>query len=215
MAQSYSSDERAVALRVLQRLEGNLSAASRETGISPRTLKRWADGKSIAGKKDGGGNEPGNNDDLYGQTKSLQASLLDTSLQLVQAMGERINDAPLNQLASALGMAVDRFLKLDEYIQQNALAQGEQKLYVEYLYPDGSIHGSPPWARDDSERESAISGGGLREALRQDGNGQDRTGEGGNGWGDVLVAGPDLQHGDGGLAGPQGAAAASRPRPCD
>ena len=147
MAQAYSDADQEAALRVLDRLKGDFAAASRETGIKAATLKRWHNARPEvrAGR-------------LHAQSLHLQETLLDSSQQIVKALAGQIDGAPLNQLTAALGVMVDRFLKLDEYTQRMQQTQGEQTIRVEYLYPDGSIHGTPPWSGADSEREGAVSG---------------------------------------------------------
>lgn len=194
MSGRYSEDDKAAALATLDANDGDTHATSRATGISRRTLQRWQNERAAE-------NAPDDGDHLATQAQALQASLLGTSAALVGAIRLQIDGAPLNQLSAALGVVVDRFLKLDEYIQQKTLMQGEQVIRVEYLYPDGTVHDAPPWAEDDFEYTGAVPGGGLRAALRQDGNGQDRGERGGAGRGDVLVARPDLHDGDAGMAG--------------
>jgi len=129
----------------------------------------------------------------------LRSKLAERALRVIESMDdETIAKAPLNQLASALGVLVDRYLKLDDAIPEQV---GEQVIRLEYKYPDGSIHSTPPWAEDDSEQQSTLQSGGVRQTLRQDGDGQDRPDGSGLAGQTRLVARPDLPDGESGLAG--------------
>lgn len=105
--------------------------------------------------------------------RQVRDSLAKTALRLMDALDEEsIAAAPLNQRAAALGIVLDRLLKVE---QQLPAPQGEPQEYVyrvEYKYPDGSIHSTPHWARNNPERGDTLSGSGLRKALRQDGSRQ-------------------------------------------
>ena len=52
-------------------------------------------------------------------------------------------------------------------------APSERVIRVEYGTPDHQAVSAAPWADRDSEASGAVQGGGVREALREDGDGQD------------------------------------------
>lgn len=182
-----SKDEKRETLAQLVESGGDLRAVSQRTGVKVATLRRWWQqyqaerGERIAQR--------------LGQ---LHEQLADDALQLAQAITGRVEDAPLNQLATALGTVLDRFLKLEEHLGDSG---EEQVIRIEYQYPDGSLHDRPLWAAGDLADADALPGGGLRAALREDRDGQ--TGDYRNGAArrDDLVAGPDLHDGGAGLAG--------------
>ncbi len=135
--------------------------------------------------------------------EQLHQQLEQDALQLAQAIEAAIDGAPLNQLATALGTVVDRYLKLDEYLQSKQSQESEQVIRIEYQYPDGTIHSTPPWANDDYEIPGAIQSDRLRQTLRQDGIRQDDGYVNGATRQDVLVAGTDVSDGESGMAGLQ------------
>lgn len=105
--------------------------------------------------------------------KQLQRQLLDLALNIVNEMEEAIADAPLNQQVAALKAILDSVLKLEERMPQT---ESREKVYrIEYRYPDGTIHNSPPWAEDDSEGDEQIHSGRMWTPIWKD-----RVGEGRN-----------------------------------
>lgn len=105
--------------------------------------------------------------------KQLQRQLLDLALEIVNEMEEAIADAPLNQQVAALKAILDSVLKLEDRMPQTEL---QEKVYrIEYKYPDGTIHRTPPWAGDDSETEGAVHRRHLWTPLRKDRVGEDSS----------------------------------------
>lgn len=93
----YTDAQRAEALAALQANGGNLSATSRATGIPIRTIARWRD----------------NPDPRLGEVANEKKQGLEESLEriahaLVDAIPGKINEAPLNHVSVALGIAVDK-----------------------------------------------------------------------------------------------------------
>ena len=124
--------------------------------------------------------------------------MADKALDLVQAINEEaIAKAPLNQIASTLGVLVDRYLKLGDAVPED---DTEKVVRFEYFY-DGSTHLAPPWANPDYRGPQTLQGGRVRSPLRQDDAGADYTnGKSDSSWDADLVAGPDLSDGGTGLA---------------
>ncbi len=127
-----------------------------------------------------------------------QMAMAEASLRLVSALDEeRIAKAPLNQIASALGVVVDRYLKL-----AGDTEPAEQVIRFEYVTPDGVTAPAPPWADDDSEIDGAVSRRGVWAAFRQDGTGEAGTDrQSVRAWRSDLVARPHIPHGESGVAG--------------
>lgn len=98
--------------------------------------------------------------------RQLQHQLLTLALTLVDGLEDAVPEAPLNQRISALKALMDGVLKLEARIPQT---EPQEKVYrIEYQYPDGTIHDTPPWAGSDSAGDGAIHGGGLWASLRKD-----------------------------------------------
>ena len=190
MTRRYTSDERETALAQLEANDGNISLTSLQTGVSAQTLRNWAQRKQA--ERTGR---------LYDKLCQLQEQLATNAQALAEAIDDALDGAPLNQLASALGIVTDRYIKLDELLAQTKVDdEEEQVIRIEYQYPDGSIHHAPPWANDDLEVEGTLPGGGLRTAFWQNGNGQaDADAHGLGSARDMLVAGSDLSNGKPGV----------------
>ena len=98
--------------------------------------------------------------------KHLQRQLLDLALEIVNEMEEAIADAPLNQQVAALKAILDSVLKLEARMPQT---EPQEKVYrIEYRYPDGTIHNSPPWAEEDSDTEEEVYGSSMWTPFRED-----------------------------------------------
>lgn len=196
MGRLCTNEEKLRALDILDACAGNLQAAAAQSGWSSSTLSRWR--KQVATLRA---------ERAHLQMLKARQRMAEKSLDLVQAIDdERITAAPLNQLSAALGVLVDRYLKLDGF-DQAAAAEGV--IRFEYRYPDGSFADAPPWAADDSQASGALQSGGLRSPLRQNGAGQ--AGPAGTRLArrrPYLVARPDLSDGEPGLAGFEDGAAA-------
>ena len=95
--------------------------------------------------------------------KQLQRQLLDLALEIVNEMEEAIADAPLNQQVAALKAILDSVLKLEARMPRDD--KDGSVIRIEYIDPDGSIHQTPPWTRQNSESESEVQGGGVRTPV--------------------------------------------------
>lgn len=127
-----------------------------------------------------------------------QIAMAEASLRLVQALDEeRIGKAPLNQIASALGVVVDRYLKLT-----GETPPAEQVIRFEYVSANGDVTHAPPWADGDSQVDGAVPRGGVWTTVRQDGAGETGTDRQGLRTGtDGLVARAYVPYGQSGMAG--------------
>jgi transposase-like protein len=191
MVHRYTEEEKAQALAVITEREGSIPQAAVQTGISPQTLRRWW--------KVG---QAGRRSRLQSRLERAQEKLADNALKLSAAIGNQMDDAPLSQLATALNAVINQYMKLEEHLATfNTGDKGENVVRLEHKYPDGTLHDKPHWARNNPEYESPFPGRGVREAVRQDGDGQAGYRPQSDERGEMLVAGSDLPDGDAGLAG--------------
>ena len=196
----YTEEDKRAALDLLHRNGGDTKATSAETGIRVPTLKKWAQSQRAQQMER-----------LHENVQDLHLQLARNALHLAQAIDGAIDGAPLNQLATALGTVIDRFLKIEEHLSQLDDQTSEQVIRVEYKDPDGSIHNTPLWARGDPDQPTAIQGRGVRQALWQDGDWEDDRRAGSPEREGLLVARPDLSNGDASLARSEDLSTDSRP----
>lgn len=107
--------------------------------------------------------------------KQVQRRLTESATRLMESLDDAaIADAPLNQRAAALGIVLDRLMKLHQVAEKSRPPQEEEVIRIEYKDPDGSIHSTPYWAREDHESDTAnaLHGSSLWEAFRKDGGGE-------------------------------------------
>ena len=188
MSKRYTQEEKAHALDLM--VDQEAAQVSETTGIPVVTLRRWKqqhDEQRFAR--------------LLAQLEDLHEKLVHNAVQLARRMAEVMDDAPLNQLSSALGVVIDRYLKVDEHLSETVKRTGEQIVRFEYRHPDGSIHESPPWAEEDHEHEDALSGGGVWPAVREDGAGHDNNPRESDDGRPYMVASPYVYDGESGMEG--------------
>lgn len=190
MSRRYTNEERHNAMKILDANDGDILATSEQTGIPVRTLRDW----SVRHREERAQR-------LLETIRRLHEQLAENAMNLAAAIDNAVDGAPLNQLSTALGTVIDRYLKVDEHLAQITQQNGEQVFRIEYVYPDGTVHNSPLWANDDYAVESTLSRGGVRTPLWENGSGEN----GHRGYGDVaeremLVARPDVHDGEPGVA---------------
>ena len=186
---SYTKQQKQAALTAL--ITDTVKQVSEETGIAPATLRRWRRKHKATRKQRHAAKQ-----------ERLHETLGNNAIQIVDTMQDKIADAPLNQLATALNAVVDRYLKLDEKLAEQEAQNEEKVVRFEYIMPDGEVYDAPPWTMDDFHVPNPLSSGGLREAVWEDGDSQtDHRGESLSDGDDLLVAGPDVPNGRGSLAG--------------
>lgn len=195
MKKRYSLEEQIAALSALEEHGGDVATTATSTGIPAEALRRWYKQQAALQRE-------------YQQRQQAQAALLMTqvqrklaekSLQIVDALDEEhIAKAPLNQLATALGILIDRYLKLTDDVPQDT----EQVIRFEFQTPEGVISATPPWANHDTRTSSALQSGGVRTTLWQDDAGKTAAdGKGALRRAANVVAGADLSDGESGMAG--------------
>ncbi|GAB4573109.1 MAG: hypothetical protein Kow0077_14480 [Anaerolineae bacterium] len=94
---------------------------------------------------------------------TLNRALRTSALALVEAIPDKIEDAPLNQIAAALKTAVEliRVLEAPHDTTQ------EQVIRWEFVY-NGAVHDAPPWAGGGDGPSGPLPRGGVRAAVGQD-----------------------------------------------
>lgn len=196
MARRYTLDTKIGALNQLDQLDGDMLLVSEQLMIPIGTLRAWSRSEADLRRQ-----YHDKHQRYVSRLKlDLQATLLQRGLDVLSRIDdEALDKAPLNQLASALGVLVNHALKLEEDIDEQE--ETERIIRVEYLY-DGSVHETPPWARDRDAASGTVQDCGLREALGQNGIGQADVTEQrihtGETW---LVARADISDGESALAG--------------
>lgn len=93
----YTDADRASALAALDANENNLRKTSRDTGISVSTLKGWRDTRILEGTQ------------VRTQKKADLADKLEAVAHtLVGAIPDKVHEANLQQIATSLGIAIDK-----------------------------------------------------------------------------------------------------------
>lgn len=128
----------------------------------------------------------------------VHARLADKALELVNALSsEKMKSAALNQIATSLSIVIDRFLKL----QENMVEEAEQVIRFEFRHPDGTLRPTPYWSSEHHRASSALQGSDVRQTLRENGAGANgHSGESPLPAADDMVARPDLFNGERSLA---------------
>jgi transposase-like protein len=141
MARHYTAEEK---LRALDSLSANLDdilATSIETGIPEATLRRWRrqympDYESAL------------------QMRKLRQTLIKEALDLASHIKQVIEEAPLNQRATALNHMVDKILKITELLEVKTDEQetAQPALRIEFVDEQGEVHDTPYWAERDTDQ---------------------------------------------------------------
>lgn len=157
----YSQEVKAAALDRLDEQAGNFRQASRLSGIPVDTLRRWAKqreqqrteaalvalGENVEILRERTNGQTQHADDGKDPLLQVKEQMLSSALILAESLGKGIDETPLNHRANALNQLIDKIIKMAELLPE----ANEQVIRIEYLDPDGSIHSTPYWARDDSE----------------------------------------------------------------
>lgn len=191
-------DNKIDALDQIDQQDGDIAAVSDALDIPESELREWLRDEDRLRRK--------RNLRRQRQVDRLAVELQHDMLTRAQSIlervqGNKLDKAPLNQLASAAGSLVSYALKLAEVIEEiDEEEEKEQVIRFEYS-SDGVAQEAPHWADSRAEAWRAIQSGGLRPAL-----GQDRAGQNGHsGARDLgpaadLVAGAVAADGEPGLA---------------
>lgn len=139
MPRQYTEEEKRKALDCLRENGGNCRLTSRATGIPLRTLQSWTQREQNAADQA----------ETEQAMARMRQRLVENVLRLADSLEAKIDDAPLNQHASALAQLVDRLIKLAEKLPQSN--PDDDVIRIEFVDADGSVHQTPPWSRDDSD----------------------------------------------------------------
>jgi transposase-like protein len=160
----YSDEQRQAALDCLAANEGDFRRTSAETGIAVRTLRKWARGEQFSGAELAGLKEELTayqqfledserpDDVLHRAGIELMLSMIDDAILVSEHMETAIPDAPLNQLAAALGQLIDKILRLSKELPR----AGEQVIRIEFIDADGTTHQTPYWARNHTGEPDSV-----------------------------------------------------------
>ena len=193
----YSLDEKVEALNELDSLDGNFAAFRKSSDIPYSTIQRWRR-KEEQLRRQHRQRRARERDRLF---VDLQLNMLKRGKKALERMDEKmLENAPLNQLATALGSLISHALKLSDVIEET---HGEKELVIRFEYDyDGEIHETPPWSEGGDREPSALQGDRLREAMGEDHFGQNGATALSAGEEETrLVAGADVRDGEPGLAG--------------
>ncbi len=193
----YTLTDQIAGLDAIDDANGDYATASAASGYSQSQLRKWNKQRDDIRREQ----QLHEREQNARRMQQLISRMMERAAQIVDQMDEEtIANAPLNQLSSMLGVLVDRYIKLQDLMPA---LETEQVIRLEYKYPDGTIHSTPPWAEEDSEQPRPLSGGGMRETLRQNGDGEDYLNGSSTERETWLVARPDLPDGESGLARPE------------
>lgn len=164
MAQRYTLDTKIHALNQLDKTDDLLRIAS-ELTIPVSTLQKWRARETDLRRA----YRIQCTRQVAHLKSELQVAMLDRSMAIVERMDdETLNNAPLNQLATALSALVNQALKLEEAIEDTDEQTEEKVIRIEYLY-DGSVHKTPPWTSESPAIPRPIQSSSVRETLGQNG----------------------------------------------
>ncbi|MDX1992702.1 MAG: transposase [bacterium] len=146
MAKRYTANDKRA---VLEQFAAGVDVAtiSEATGIAVGTLRAWQ-------RK----HEQERASHLRAEMQRLEARLIESSHTLLDGLAAMVENAPLNQRATALGIFIDRCLKLQAATALHDAQTSGAIIRVEYLYPDGQVQQRPPWAEAASEQPVAQGG---------------------------------------------------------
>lgn len=162
MAQKHYSPT--AKMETLWKLRDNsVAEVSKETGISESEISKWqANYEQIHAEF-----YRYLDDEAVYKLMTAQNKMADKIINLIESMSEeKIASAPLNQLSSALGVLVDRFLRIQDV---KAIEKDTDNTFrVEYYdATTGKVSDTPSWADDDSENSETLHNSFLWETLRE------------------------------------------------
>jgi transposase-like protein len=135
-ARKYSEEDKAVALAALDAHAGNMDKASKFLGIPRSTLRFWKSGGAV-----------NNAVAIVRQVKKgeLADRLEELAHLLVEAIPNKIDEASLQQVATSLGIAVDKMQLLrskpTEIIEDASLSNTERAARITTLLNNARTRG--------------------------------------------------------------------------
>lgn len=133
----------------------------------------------------------------------VQNRMADKLVEIIKAIDkEVIAKAPLNQLVSALGILIDRIIKVHD---AKEIETPDKPVRFEYYdATTGQTSQTPPWAEDDFEQGGSFYSRFLRQTLREDGASEADYHGNGMAREEDMVASPDISDGEPSLEGLEG-----------
>lgn len=154
MPHRYTPDDKRIAL---ERLDSGQDTAevSAQLNIPPGTLRAWQRKRQLEQR-----------DHQRAAFDRLEARLLASTLRLLDDIEGIIADAPLNQRATALGVFVDRVLRLEDYRTRRTAADEAEaaadaapgRIWIEYISADHPPQAVPGWAKQTADALIADGG---------------------------------------------------------
>ncbi|MGB7342428.1 MAG: hypothetical protein WBC91_26255 [Phototrophicaceae bacterium] len=177
-----------------------LKEASVISGIPTRTIRKWQlNYEQIKAEY-----EKYMHDEGIHKLMIAQNRMADKIDDLVNAIThEKIEKAPLNQITSALGVVVDRFIRIHDAKEVEETPHDHTFRIEYYDATTGKVSATPSWAEDHRLDESDVHSSFLWQTLWE--NRTSEAGHHGNGISreDDLVARTDISDGESRLARPQ------------
>jgi hypothetical protein len=133
----------------------------------------------------------------------VQNRMADKMVEIIKAIDKDvIEKAPLNQLVSALGILIDRIIKVAD--AQEIETPDTPVRFEYYDATTGQTSTTPPWADENFEQGGSFYSRFLRQTIREDGAGEADYHGNSLARGEDMVASPDLSDGESGLEGLEG-----------
>jgi hypothetical protein len=197
MSKRYTISEKAHALFLLRKK--SIKEVSQSQAIPVQTLRKWNKNRDdIIHTYYNDLNNEGNHTLILAQ--NLMA---DKIYKLVNAISdERIENAPLNQISSTIGVLTDRYLKVHDAKEIEKDTDTVHRIEY-YNESTGEVSDAPPWSEPDPESGQPILGGILRAALRENGTGETPDYRTRMAWDEDMVAIPDLHDSESSVARPE------------
>jgi len=170
---------------------------SQENDISVSTIRRWQKNyEAIRAEY-----YTYIHDEAVHRVLVAQVDITKKLKHLVNAIDtERITAATLNQLSSAIGVLIDRFLRIHN--AKDITPTHTDTIRIAYINErTGEVTDAPPWATTYSDEGDALYSRFLWEALRQDSPSEDDYHRNGVARETDMVARADVSDGTASLAG--------------
>ena len=145
----YSEEFKRRAVERMTAASHNIPGLARELGVSRSLLYAWRKQYTaplVSPRPEGEGQgvravgaDQSDAQTLTAQNERLRQTLLDTAFALAGAIRATTESAPLNQLSAALGLVIDRLLKLEALAPGSTIAPSEEVIRIEYLDQDGGV----------------------------------------------------------------------------
>lgn len=177
--------------------DNTIIEASEISAVPVGTIRKWQKNyEKIKGEYHKYLHDEGIHKLLYAQ-KQMAGKITNLTDAITE---EKIKNAPLNQLSSAIGVLVDRFLRIHD-AKEIEQSDNDNRYIIEYYdATTGETTRTPSWAEEDSEDDSALHSSFLWQKIRENGTGEADSNGNGRAGDDGLVARTHLSDGESGLA---------------